>query len=209
MLGAKCEINKVPSGLDVGLERHKRQIEVKAPSIVDDNGHRLSDLGVRLSMVNTASVERSHTSTYSSGEKPQLSRDASASTYTSFLELNKSTERPLSTNAELYRSSIEDDEDVLLHAYTLSTPGFSKSCESKNDPRPPVDPVSSTTAPVGCETMPFIMPLTTGNAANLDRPTEYFSSMAFIIETRRRFVSKPKPCDIPRSTRWAIQAARS
>ena len=52
MLGVQCEINKVSSGLDVGLERHEGQVEVKAPSIVDDDGYRVSDLNVWLSTRN-------------------------------------------------------------------------------------------------------------------------------------------------------------
>ena len=157
MLGVQCEIDKVSSSLDVGLERRKEQIEIEAPGIVDNDCHRVSDLNLWFSIANTAACAF-HTCSYDSGEKPQLSRDASASICTSFPELNKLTERPLSTNAELWRSSIKVDEDGLLSAYTLSTVGFSKSWERRNDPRPPVDPVSNTTSPLGCEAAP----LTTG-----------------------------------------------
>ena len=44
--------------------------------------------------------------------------------------------RPLSTNPELCRSSIEVEDG---------------SCETRNDPRPPVDPVSNTTVPVSLD----------------------------------------------------------
>ena len=143
-----------------------------------------------------------HTSSYSLAEMPHLSRDASASTYTSFPELNKSTERPLSTNAELCRSSVEADEDGLFSAYTLSTLVFSKSWERRNDPRPPVDPVSNTATPVGCETIPL-----TGNVAD-PSPTEYFSIIAPIAATC--CCSRSKFCDAPRLlTRLAIRSARS
>ena len=46
MLSTQGEIDKISSGLDVGLERHERQVEIEAPSIVDDDDHRLTDLDV-------------------------------------------------------------------------------------------------------------------------------------------------------------------
>ena len=137
-----------------------------------------------------------------------MSRDASASTYTSFPEPNKSTERPMSKNAELCRSSIEVDEDGLLTAYTLSTLGFFKSCERRNYPRPPVDPVSNTTVPVECETVPFVTLLTPSDTADPDNLGQYFSIIAFIAATCCCFGSKL--CDtLCLPTRLAIRAARS
>ena len=57
ILGIQCEIDKVSSGLDVGLEGHKGQVEIEAPGIVDDDCHRVSYLKVWVSMVNTALEE--------------------------------------------------------------------------------------------------------------------------------------------------------
>ena len=46
MLGIQGEIDEISSGLDVGLKRNERQVEIEAPSIVDDDGHRVTNLDV-------------------------------------------------------------------------------------------------------------------------------------------------------------------
>ena len=73
--------------------------------------------------------------------------------------------------------SIEVDEDGLLNAYILSTLGSCKSFKRRNDPSPPVEPVSNMTEPMGYENQLFAAPLTMsmGNNRDPDSPTQYFS----------------------------------